>query len=163
MLTRLGWSTWDSCSLKFSNMREVLCTHFSSDGPTARSLWAFALTPNNGGQCTTYTDIVRAAQSLLPYDLHAPWCKQGHPENSQRHGGEYVCVKSFTAAWQPLREWRKWEKKAIGEEGGVGCEWMAGKWTSGALAKRKIVKMDVCHNVSASCMCIRAVMSVFPP
>lgn len=72
----------------------------------------------NGGQCRTSRDIVREALNLLPYVLHTPWCKQGHPDNPQRHSGVYVCVKSFFAAWQPSRGWRK--RKNIRKGRGVG-------------------------------------------
>lgn len=72
----------------------------------------------NGGQCRTSRDIVREALNLLPYVLHTPWCKQGHPDNPQRHSGVYVCVKSFFAAWQPSQGWRK--RKNIRKGRGVG-------------------------------------------
>lgn len=75
----------------------------------------------NGGQCRTSRDIVREALNLLPYDLHTPWCKQGHPDNPQRHSGVYVCVKSFFAAWQPSRGWRKRKNIRKGRGVGGGC------------------------------------------
>lgn len=71
----------------------------------------------------------------------------------------YVCVKSFSAAWQPSRGWRKRKKKKNHErerEGGVlngsgrreNRPLVAVHWGGGGG-----VKMDVCHNVSAS-MCV---------
>lgn len=66
----------------------------------------------------------------------------------------YVCVKSFSAAWQPSQGWRKRKKKKIRErEGGGGGCWMGvdgGKNRPLVAVHWGGVKMDVCHNVSAS-------------
>lgn len=93
------------------------------------------------GRVETQSDTVRDSSSL--HDLNTRWCKQGHPENHQRHWGRgqvYVWIKSFSAARQPAWRLKKWWGSAGGlwhesgwrestpladvcSWGGWGCVW----------------------------------------